>query len=95
MAKKAMVQRNLKREKLIAKYAAKREQLKERIKNGDLAAVQELASLPKNASPVRHRNRCLVNGRPRGYIREFGLSRVMFRQLAGEGAIPGVRKSSW
>lgn len=95
MAKKAMVQRNLKREKVIAKYAEKRQELKLRIKNGDLAAVQELAKLPRNASPTRHRNRCVINGRPRGYMREFGISRVMFRQLAGEGAIPGVRKSSW
>lgn len=95
MAKKAMVQKNLKREKLVEKYAAKRAELKARIKAGDLEAVHELNKLPKDSSATRHRNRCVINGRPRGYMREFGISRVMFRQLAGEGAIPGVRKSSW
>ena len=95
MAKKAMVERNLKREKLVDKYAEKRAELKERARKGDREAVVELSKLPRNASPTRLRNRCQINGRPRGYMREFGISRVMFRQLAGEGAIPGVRKSSW
>ena len=95
MAKRAMVERNLKREKLIDKYAEKRAELKERARKGDREAVVELSKLPRNASPTRLRNRCQINGRPRGYMREFGISRVMFRQLAGEGAIPGVRKSSW
>ena len=95
MAKRAMFERNLKREKLVYKYAEKRAELKERARKGDREAVVELSKLPRNASPTRLRNRCQINGRPRGYMREFGISRVMFRQLAGEGAIPGVRKSSW
>ena len=95
MAKKAMVERNLRRQKAVDKYAAKRAELKERAKKGDREAVLELSKLPRNASPTRVRNRCQINGRPRGFMREFGISRVMFRQLAGEGAIPGVKKSSW
>ena len=95
MAKRAMVERNLKREKIVDKYAAKRAELKIRAKKGYREAIAELAALPRNASPTRLRNRCQINGRPRGYMREFGISRVMFRQLAGEGAIPGVKKSSW
>lgn len=95
MAKKAMVQKNLKVAKTIDKYAEKRAELKERARKGDREALVELSKLPRNASPTRLRNRCQVNGRPRGYMREFGISRVMFRQLAGEGLIPGVKKSSW
>ena len=95
MAKKAMVQKNLKVAKTIDKYAEKRAELKERARKGDREAILELSKLPRNASPTRLRNRCQVNGRPRGYMREFGISRVMFRQLAGEGMIPGVKKSSW
>lgn len=95
MAKKAMVERNLKREKIVDKYAEKRAELRERAKKGDREALLELSKLPRNASPTRLRNRCQINGRPRGFMREFGISRVMFRQLAGEGAIPGVKKSSW
>ena len=95
MAKSAMKEKNDQRIKMVEKYAAKRAELKERIRKGDREALKELAKLPKNASPVRVRNRCLVNGRPRGYMREFGVSRVIFRKLAGEGLIPGVKKSSW
>ena len=95
MAKKAMVERNLKREKTVDKYAAKRAELKARAKKGDREAILELSKLPRNASPTRVRNRCQINGRPRGYMREFGISRVMFRQLAGEKVNPGVKKSSW
>ena len=95
MAKKAMVERNLKREKTVDKYAAKRAELKERIRKGDKEAIRELAKLPRNASPTRLRNRCQLDGRPRGFMREFGISRVKFRQLAGAGLIPGVKKSSW
>ena len=95
MAKKAMVQKNLKVASTIDKYAEKRAELKERARKGDREALVELSKLPRNASPTRLRNRCQVNGRPRGYMREFGISRVMFRQLAGEGMIPGVKKSSW
>ena len=95
MAKIAMIEKNLKIAKTIDKYAAKRAELKERIRKGDKEAIKELAKLPRNASPTRLRNRCQVNGRPRGYMREFGISRIMFRKLAGEGSIPGVTKSSW
>ena len=95
MAKSAMKEKNDQRIKMVEKYAAKRAELKERVRKGDREALKELAKLPKNASPVRVRNRCLVNGRPRGYMREFGVSRVIFRKLAGEGLIPGVKKSSW
>ena len=95
MAKKAMVQKNLKVARTIDKYAEKRAELKERARKGDRESLVELSKLPRNASPTRLRNRCQVNGRPRGYMREFGISRVMFRQLAGEGMIPGVKKSSW
>ena len=95
MAKKAMVERNLKREKTVDKYAAKRAELKARAKTGDREAIIELSKLPRNASPTRVRNRCQLNGRPRGFMREFGISRVMFRKLTGEEAIPGVKKSSW
>ena len=89
MAKESMKARERKREATVAKYAAKRKALKEA---GD---YEELQKLPKNASPVRLHNRCKLTGRPRGYMRDFGISRVMFRQLAGEGVIPGVKKSSW
>ena len=95
MAKVAMMEKNLKIAKTVEKYAAKRAELKERIRKGDREAIKELAKLPRNASPTRLRNRCMVNGRPRGYMREFGISRIMFRKLAGEGSIPGVTKSSW
>ena len=89
MAKESMKARERKREALVAKYAAKRAALKEA---GDYEALQKL---PKNASPVRLHNRCKLTGRPRGYMRTFGISRVTFREMAGSGFIPGVTKSSW
>ncbi len=89
MAKESMKARERKRAKMIAKYAAKRKALKEA---GDWEALQRL---PKNASPVRYHNRCSITGRPRGYIRMFGISRVMFREMANKGLIPGVKKASW
>jgi len=95
MAKESMKAREVKRAKLVEKYAKKRAELKARIQAGDVEAVAELNKLPKNASPVRKRNRCQIDGRPRGYMREFGISRIKFRQLAGAGLIPGVTKSSW
>ncbi|HAS79986.1 MAG TPA: 30S ribosomal protein S14 [Fusobacteriaceae bacterium] len=95
MAKKSMIARDVKRAKLVDKFAVKRADLKARIQAGDVEAVAELNKLPKNASPVRKRNRCQIDGRPRGYMREFGISRIKFRQLAGAGLIPGVTKSSW
>jgi len=89
MAKESMKARERKRAKLVAKYAAKRKALKEA---GDWEGLQKL---PKNASPVRLHNRCKITGRPRGYIRIFGISRVTFREMANEGLIPGVKKASW
>jgi small subunit ribosomal protein S14 len=90
-----MIARDVKRAELCDKYAAKRAELKKRVNEGDMEAAFELNKLPKNSSPVRKRNRCQLDGRPRGYMREFGISRVKFRQLAGAGLIPGVKKSSW
>ena len=89
MAKESMKAREVKREKTVAKYAEKRKALKEA---GDFEGLQKL---PKNASPVRLHNRCKLTGRPRGYIRQFGISRVTFREMALAGKIPGVRKASW
>ncbi|EJF10852.1 MULTISPECIES: 30S ribosomal protein S14 [Pontibacter] len=89
MAKEAVKARELKRQKLVAKYAAKRAELKAK---GD---YEGLDKLPKNSSPVRLHNRCKLSGRPRGYMRKFGISRVVFRELAVMGKIPGVTKSSW
>lgn len=89
MAKESMKAREVKRAKLVAKYAEKRAQLKEA---GDYEALQKL---PKNASPVRLHNRCKITGRPKGYMRQFGLSRIQFREMASAGLIPGVKKASW
>ena len=89
MAKESMKAREVKRKKMVAKYAAKRKALKEA---GDYQALQKL---PKDASPVRLYNRCKLTGRPKGYMRTFGVSRVTFREMANQGLIPGVRKASW
>lgn len=101
MAKTSMIQRNLKRTKLAAKWNDERKRLKAVIKSLDATpnerdqAMRKLQAMPRNASPTRIRNRCQVSGRPRGYVRRFGLSRIAFREMALEGKIPGVRKSSW
>jgi len=89
MAKKSMIARDKKRIKMIAKYAAKRAELKEM---GDLEGLQKL---PLNSSPARHKNRDVLSGRPRAYMRRFGLSRINFREKAAKGEIPGITKSSW
>lgn len=89
MAKESMKARERKREQLVEKYAQKRAELKAA---GDYEALQKL---PKNASPVRLHNRCKLTGRPRGYMRQFGISRVTFREMANQGLIPGVKKASW
>jgi|TARA_B110000305_G_scaffold66689_1_gene74670 small subunit ribosomal protein S14 len=89
MAKESMKAREVKRQKMVAKYATKRKALKEA---GDYQALQKL---PKDASPVRLHNRCKLTGRPKGYMRTFGVSRVTFREMANQGLIPGVRKASW
>lgn len=101
MAKKSMINRQKKREKLVRKYAAKRAELKRRASDMSLSpeermgAREKLAALPRNASPVRLRTRCVVSGRPRAVYREFMLSRIAFRELALEGKLPGVHKASW
>ncbi len=89
MAKESIKAREQKRQRMVAKYAAKRAALKA---SGDYLALQKL---PKNASPVRLHNRCNIDGRPKGYIRQFGISRINFRFMALQGLIPGVRKASW
>ncbi|MCH8546181.1 MAG: 30S ribosomal protein S14 [Cryomorphaceae bacterium] len=89
MAKESMKAKERKRAEMVEKYAEKRAALKEA---GDYEALQKL---PKNASPVRKHNRCKLTGRPRGYMRQFGISRVTFREMANAGLIPGVKKASW
>ena len=89
MARESIKARERKREKLVARYAAKRAALKEA---GDYEALDKL---PRNASPVRLHNRCKLTGRPKGYMRKFGISRVTFREMASAGKIPGVTKASW
>lgn len=89
MAKKSVIAREAKRRKTVEKYAERRAQLKAE------GQYEELQKLPRNASPVRLHNRCALSGRPRGYIRKFGVSRIVFREMALSGKIPGVRKSSW
>ncbi len=95
MAKESIKARDVKRRRLAEKYSAKRAELKKRIKQGDLQAMFELQRLPRNSSPVRVRNRCRISGRPRGYMRQFGINRIEFRRLASQGLIPGVKKASW
>ncbi|HEY4963675.1 MAG TPA: 30S ribosomal protein S14 [Candidatus Saccharimonadales bacterium] len=89
MAKKSIIARDLKRKKMIEQYAAKRAELKE------LGDQEGLAKLPRNSSRTRLTNRCIETGRPRGYMRQFGLSRISFREHASKGEIPGVTKASW
>lgn len=100
MARESIKARERKRERLVAKYAAKRKALKETAANAEdfetaYAAYRELDKLPRNASPVRLHNRCKLTGRPKGYMRKFGINRVTFREMASAGKIPGVTKSSW
>ncbi|MCY4161399.1 MAG: 30S ribosomal protein S14 [Flavobacteriaceae bacterium] len=89
MAKESMKAREVKRANTVARYAEKRLALK---KVGDYQGLQKL---PRNASPVRMRNRCSLTGRPKGYMRQFGISRVKFREMANKGLIPGITKASW
>ncbi len=110
MAKESMKAREVKRAKLVAKYAEKRAALKQIVRTGDPAlkqivrtgdpaeafeAAQKLQDLPKNSNPIRMHNRCKLTGRPKGYIRQFGISRIQFREMASNGLIPGVKKASW
>lgn len=89
MAKESMKARERKRRQMVEKYAEKRKALKEA---GDFIGLQKL---PRNASPVRLHNRCQLTGRPKGYMRQFGISRINFREMALKGLIPGVKKASW
>ncbi len=89
MAKESMKAREVKRKRLAAKYAEKRARLKA---EGDYVG---LSKLPRNSSPIRIHNRCSITGRPRGYMRQFGISRITFREMASKGLIPGVKKASW
>ena len=100
MAKQSMIQRERKRESLIAKYQIKREAIKADLKNVGsftkrLEFYKKLESIPRNSSPVRHRNRCWVTGRSRGFYKDFGLSRHVLREMGNDGLIPGLKKSSW
>jgi small subunit ribosomal protein S14 len=89
MAKESMKAREVKRQKLVEKYAEKRAKLKA---EGDYVG---LSRLPRNSNPVRLHNRCKLTGRPKGYMRQFGISRITFREMASEGLIPGIKKASW
>lgn len=101
MAKKSIIERNKKRAVLIARYQEQRSALKKRVSNVSLsleermAAQNELSLLPRNSSPVRHRKRCSQTGRGRGNLGFFGVSRIVFRELAHAGVLPGVKKASW
>lgn len=100
MAKESMKAREVKRAKMVARYAEKRAALKKIINTSTdpaeaYEAARKLQEIPRNASPVRLHNRCKITGRPKGYLRQFGLSRIQFREMASNGLIPGVRKTSW
>jgi len=89
MAKVSMMAREVRRQKLVDKYAEKRAKLKA---EGDYIG---LSRLPRNSSPIRLHNRCKLTGRPKGYMRQFGVSRITFREMASKGLIPGIKKASW
>lgn len=101
MAKQSMIQRDIKRTKIVEKFAKKRAEIKAIITNPKtsyedmMEAYVQLQKLPRNSSPSRQRNRCQLSGRPRGYYRKFGLSKTQFREAAMRGDIPGLTKASW
>ena len=101
MTRLSLIQRNINRKKLVLRFSKKRKLLKKIIKNKKsspeerLDAINKLSKLPNNSSPCRLRNRCIMTGRPRGVYRKFKLSRIAFRELASEGKLPGIIKSSW
>ncbi|HEA26460.1 MAG TPA: 30S ribosomal protein S14 [Ectothiorhodospiraceae bacterium] len=101
MAKVSMIQRELKRTRLVAKYAAKRAEIKAKLKSGEISYEEQealniqLQKLPRDSSPVRQRNRCSITGRPHGFYRKFGLGRNKLREATMRGDIPGLRKASW
>ena len=93
-----MVAREVKRQKLASRYAHKREEIAAALKNGEIdheEAWIALSKLPRNSNPIRQHNRCSLTGRPKGYLRQFGISRIQFREMASAGLIPGVKKASW
>lgn len=95
MAKESMKAREVKREKLAKRYAHKREEIAAKLKSGEIdheEAWIALSKLPRNSNPIRQHNRCKITGRPKGYIRQFGISRIQFREMASNGLIPGVTK---
>jgi len=89
MAKESMKAREVRRKEMVDRFAAKRAKLKA------MGDFQELSRLPRNSNPIRLHNRCKLTGRPKGYMRQFGISRIVFRELASKGLIPGVKKASW
>ena len=99
MAKESIKARERKRERMVAQYAAKRAALKEIVRKGEPEEVEKaviaLQKLPKNSCPIRLHNRCKLTGHPKGYMRQFGISRINFREMAVNGLIPGVKKASW
>lgn len=98
MAKESMKAREVKRQKLVNRYAHKREEVAAKVKSGEMnheEAWIELSKLPRNSNPIRLHNRCKITGRPKGYMRQFGVSRIQFREMASNGLIPGVKKASW
>ena len=100
MAKESMKAREVKRRKMVEKYAEKKAALKKASLadadgNIDYEALAKLQKIPRNASKVRLHNRCMITGRPKGYMRQFGISRIVFREMASAGLIPGVKKASW
>lgn len=101
MAKVSMIQRELKRTRLVAKYAEKRAEIKAKLKSGEISYEEQealniqLQKLPRDSSPVRQRNRCSITGRPHGFYRKFGLGRNKLREATMRGDIPGLRKASW
>lgn len=100
MAKKGMIEREKKRQKLVLKYAEKRQLLKEQLNKSEfledkMAISRKLQNLPRNSSATRLHNRCFITGRPKGYFRDFGLSRHCLREMAHEGLLPGIKKASW
>nr|UAD88876.1 ribosomal protein S14 [Gracilariopsis chorda] len=100
MAKKSMIQREIKRSKLISKYQNKRQDIKKQLKSASTFTQQielqkELQKLPRNSAPCRQRNRCWKTGRSRGFYKDFGLSRHVLREMSHNGLLPGIKKSSW
>jgi small subunit ribosomal protein S14 len=101
MAKTSKIAKNLQRMEIVERHAARRKELKAIISDpassheSQREAYRQMAKLPRDASPIRVRNRCGISGRPRAYLRKFGMSRIAFRELASRGEIPGIRKSSW